>query len=277
MGTLGIIAGGGELPVAIAHSARDAGRDVFVLAMAGASDELSEFRREDVGIGELGRTLSLLKKHNVDELTFAGNVARPDWKSIKLDARGILAFPKVLSAVVKGDNAIMSSVLGIFEKEGVRVIGTADAAPNLVADQGIYGRHEPSEQSLADIKLAREVIQRMGELDIGQATAVCDGLVLAVEAAEGTDAMLARIPSLSKNQRGTLEKRRGVLVKAPKPNQERRVDLPVIGMRTVDLASGAGLVGIAVEAGAALIMRKDKIVAKADELGLFVMAFDASV
>jgi DUF1009 family protein len=274
MGALGIIAGGGELPVAIAQSARDAGRQVLVVAMAGAEKELSQFSREDVGIGELGKTLALLKKHSCNEITFAGRVSRPNWKAIRLDTRGALALPKVIAAALKGDDAIMRAMIGIFEKEGVRVIGTADAAPDLIARAGVYGRYKPVAQSLEDIQLAREVVRRLGELDIGQATAVCEGLVLAVEAAEGTDAMLERIPSLSTNQRGTPDKRRGVLVKAPKPHQERRVDLPVIGMRTVELASVAGLAGIAVEAGATLIMRRKRLVARADELGLFVMAFD---
>jgi DUF1009 family protein len=168
----------------------------------------------------------------------------------------------------------MRAMLGIFEKEGFRVIGTMEAAPNLIAAAGVYGRHAPNGQALEDIALARKVIHRLGELDIGQAAAVADGLVLAVEAAEGTDAMLERLPLLSKNLRGTPDNRRGVLVKAPKPAQERRVDLPVIGVRTVELAAAGGLAGIAVEAGAALIMRKAKIVAAADRLGLFVMAFD---
>jgi len=274
MGALGIIAGGGELPVAIAQSARDAGRDVLVLAMAGADEELSNFSREDIGIGELGKTLSLLKQHGCNEITLAGRVSRPDWSTIRLDTRGALALPKVAAAALKGDDAIMRTMIGIFEKEGIRVVGTADAAPDLIAVAGVYGRHKPSEQSLEDIKLAREVVRQMGTLDIGQATAVCEGLVLAVEAAEGTDAMLERIPSLSKNQRGTPQKRRGVLVKAPKPNQERRVDLPVIGTRTVELAAAGGLVGIAVEAGGALVLRKDRLVQLADTLGLFIMAFD---
>lgn len=274
MGALGIVAGGGELPVAIAQSVRDTGRNVFVLAMAGADEELSNFPRENVGIGELGRTFSLLKKHGCNEITLAGRVSRPDWSGIRLDARGALALPKVVAAALKGDDAIMRAMIGIFEKEGIRVIGTADAAPGLIAVPGVYGRNKPSEQSLQDIQQARDVIYRMGELDIGQATAVCEGLVLAVEAAEGTDAMLERIPLLSKNQRGTAEKRRGVLVKAPKPNQERRVDLPVIGTRTIELAAAGGLAGVAVEAGGALILRKDKLLRLADGLGMFIMAFD---
>ncbi|HSM94663.1 MAG TPA: UDP-2,3-diacylglucosamine diphosphatase LpxI [Rhizomicrobium sp.] len=276
MATLGIIAGGGELPVAIAESVRQAGRDVFVLALSGADESLSRFPREAAGIGELGKSLSLLKKHDCEDVTFAGRVSRPEWSDLKLDARGALALPKVVAAALKGDDALMRTMLGIFEKEGFRVIGTAEAAPDLIATAGVYGKHKPDAQAQADIAQAREVVRRMGELDIGQAAAVAEGLVLAVEAAEGTDAMLERLTQLPRNLRGTPQKRRGVLVKAPKPAQERRVDLPVIGLRTVELASAAGLAGIAVEAGGALLMRRSKIVEAADGLGLFVMAFDPS-
>lgn len=273
MTTLGIIAGGGELPLAIAESARQAGREIFVLALSGADEGLSQFPHEAAGIGELGKSLSLLKKHGCEDVTFAGKVSRPEWSDLKLDARGALALPKVVAAALKGDDALMRAMLGIFEKEGFRVVGTAEAAPDLIATAGVYGRHKPDTQAQADITQAREVVRRMGELDIGQAAAVAEGLVLAVEAAEGTDAMLERLTHLPKNLRGTPQKRRGVLVKAPKPGQERRVDLPVIGVRTVELASAAGLAGIAVEAGAALLMRKSRIVEAADRLGLFVLAF----
>lgn len=274
MGTLGIIAGGGELPVAIAESVAEAGRSIFVLGLSGAEDALSAFTREDAGIGELGKSFSLLKKHGCDEITFAGRVSRPEWNAIKLDARGVMALPKVVAAALKGDDSLMRTMIGMFEKEGFRVIGTAEAAPNLIATAGTYGRVKPNEQALADIAQAREIVRRLGELDIGQAAVVADGLPLAVEAAEGTDAMLERLTALSKKLRGTAEKRRGVLVKAPKPGQERRVDLPVIGTRTIELAAAGGLAGVAVEAGAALLMRKTRLVETADRLGLFVMAFD---
>jgi DUF1009 family protein len=276
MAALGIVAGGGELPLAIAECARAAGRDVFILALSGADQALSQFPREDSGIGELGKSLSLLKKHGCEDITFAGRVSRPEWSDLKLDARGAMALPKVVAAALKGDDALMRTMLGIFEKEGFRVIGTAEAAPDLIATTGVYGRHKPDSQAQADIAQARAVVRSMGALDIGQAAAVADGLVLAVEAAEGTDAMLERLTHLSKNLRGTPQKRRGVLVKAPKPAQERRVDLPVIGVRTIELASAGGLAGVAVEAGSALLMRKARIVEAADRLGLFVMAFEPS-
>lgn len=274
MSTLGIVAGGGELPLAIAESARASGRTLFVLRLAGTEEGLSQFPGESVGIGELGKTLSLLRQNDCTEVTFAGRVSRPDWSGLKLDARGALSLPKVAAAALKGDDALMRAMIAIFEKEGFRVVGTAEAAPDLIAAAGIYGRHSPDGQALTDIAHARDVVRALGALDIGQAAAVADGLVLAVEAAEGTDAMLQRLPQLPKNLRGTELRRRGVLVKAAKPAQERRVDLPVIGVRTIELAAAAGLAGVAVEAGAALLMRKVKIVEAADRLGLFVTAFE---
>jgi DUF1009 family protein len=271
MPRLGIIAGGGDLPVAIAESARAAGRDVFVLALHGAEAVFAGYPSEAISIGELGRCFALLHAQGCDTVTMAGRVARPEWKTIRADTRGVLALPKILAAALKGDDALLRAMIAIIEKEGFRVVGTAEAAPELIATAGIYGRHKPDAQARDDIDYALRIVRRMGELDIGQAAAVCEGLTLAVEAAEGTDAMIERIVHLPRNLRGTPDRRRGVMVKAPKPGQEHRVDLPVIGARTIELAAVAGLAGVAVEAGAALIVRKEKIVEAADRLGLFVM------
>ena len=274
MPKLGIIAGGGDLPVAIAESARQSGRDVFVLALAGAEADFADYPRADIGIGELGRCFSLLRAQGCDSVTMAGKVPRPEWKTLKLDTRGMLTLPKIVSAALKGDDALLRAMIAVFEKEGFRVVGTAEAAPELLATAGIYGRHKPDAQAQADIAQGLRIVRAMGALDIGQAAAVCDGLALAVEAAEGTDAMLERLVHLPRRLRGTPQDRRGVMVKAPKPGQERRVDLPVIGERTVELCAAAGLAGIAVEAGAALVVRKAKIVEAADRLGLFVMGIE---
>jgi UDP-2,3-diacylglucosamine hydrolase len=275
MPRLGILAGGGDLPVAIAESARASGRDVFVLATPGAEPDFAGYPRKDIGMGELGRCFALLHKNGCDTLTMAGRISRPDWKSLKLDARGLMALPRIAAAALKGDDALLRMMIAIFEKEGIRIVGTADAAPELIATAGIYGRHRPDAQAQDDIAHAFKIVRAMGELDIGQAAVVCEGLTLAVEAAEGTDAMLMRLTDLSRNLRGTPQARRGVMVKAPKPEQERRVDLPVIGVRTVELCAAGGLCGIAVEAGAALVVRKEKIVEAADRLGLFVMGIES--
>lgn len=275
-GTLGIIAGGGELPIAIAESARDAGRSVFLIALQGiAARDVESFPHAWISFGQVSKCMKLLQDAGCGDVTLAGRVSRPEFSAIKVDARGALELPKVMAAAIKGDDALLRAMIALFEKEGFRVIGTAEAAPDLVVPKGKLGRHAPTKAQENDIAFGVKAARALGALDIGQAVAVCDGLVLAVEAAEGTDAMIARIATLPTSVRGTAAKRRGVLVKAPKPKQERRADLPVIGAHTIEKAAEAGLAGVAVEAGAALLMHRQKTIETADRLGLFIVGFDA--
>jgi DUF1009 family protein len=273
-GALGIIAGGGDLPAAVAECARAGGRSIFVIALEGmAGPEVARFPHGAAGLGELGKIIKLLKAAGASEVTLAGKVARPNISSVKLDARAALALPKLLAAARRGDDAVLRAIVAILEREGLRVIGTAEAAPDLLAPAGLLGRVKPSESDRSDLARAAAVVRAMGALDIGQAAVVCEGLVLAVEAAEGTDEMIRRVAGLPVALRGTPERRRGVLLKATKPRQERRVDLPVIGIRTIALAAEAGLAGIAIEAGATVIMERGAVAAAADAARLFVYGF----
>jgi DUF1009 family protein len=273
--TLGIIAGSGRLPLAVAEAARENGRSVFVLALEGMAnpDEVSPFPHGWASLGEIGKAIKLLKQAGCSELTMAGKVPRPEFTKLKLDARGALALPRVIAAAMKGDDALHRTMMLIFEKEGMRVIGPAEAARDLLAPLGPIGRLEPTQDDDADILQGIRVALGLGALDVGQAAVVCQGLVLAVEAAEGTDAMLSRVASLPEALRGTAENRRGVLVKAAKPHQERRIDLPAIGVHTVELAAQAGLSGIAVEGGGALIVNRASVADTADRLGVFIYGF----
>ena len=271
---LGIIAGGGELPLAVAGAAQAAGRKVFVLALRGCADEaVSRFDHDWVSLGELGKALKLLRAHDCGDVLLAGKVARPRFADIKVDTKAVLMLPKIVAAARQGDDALLRAVVAMFEGEGFKAVGVAEAAPALVAGEGVFGRISPSTDNLADIAVAVKVVRAMGALDIGQAVAVCDGLVLAVEAAEGTDWMIARVGRLPEAIRGQPGKPRGVLVKAPKPLQDGKTDLPVIGTETVKNVAAAGLAGIAVEAGAALIMNRLAVIEAADKAGIFVMGF----
>lgn len=272
---LGIIAGGGALPIAIAEAARDSGREVFLLGISGMAEEadLDPFPHAVVASGELGRQMELLRNAGCAEVTFAGRVPRPKLSELRLDAKGALALPRVLNAARHGDDALMRSILEIFEKGGFRVIGTEEAAAGLLAPEGNLGQIKPSVQDLADMEKASDIVALMGVHDIGQAAVVCEGVALAVEAAEGTDAMLRRVAQMPESLRGTSSARKGVLVKSPKPNQERRVDLPVIGRTTLDLASAAGLKGIAVQASGALVLQRQALARAADEAGMFLFGF----
>ena len=271
---LGIIAGGGELPPAIAESALGAGRAVFIVALRGsAGPEIERFPHDWASLGEAGKVLRLLRQNGCSDVLLAGKVARPRFADLKLDAKGVLVAPKVIAAARKGDDALLRSLVEILESDGFRAIGVADAAPSLVMKEGALGKFAPSTDDVDDIALAVKTVRALGRLDIGQAVAVCDGLVLAVEAAEGTDAMIARVATLPENLRGAPGKPAGVLVKAPKATQDGKTDLPVLGVSTVKNIAAAGLAGVAVQAGAALIIDRAGVIAAADEAGMFVYGF----
>lgn len=272
---LAIIAGGGEAPLLLARHCVETGRAVFVARISGMADPaLAVFEGAEFGLGEMAARFKAMKAAGCEAVTMLGVVRRPDFKALKLDARAMLMMPRVLAAAKQGDDAILRVVVEECEKEGFRVIGAEEAMAALKPEKGPLGQHAPDAQGWADLVKAARVAKTLGALDVGQGAVVADGLVLAVEAAEGTDAMLARVAGLPEALRGSRTMRRGVLVKRAKPMQERRIDLPTIGLPTVDGADAAGLAGIAVEAGASLVLNRAALVARADALGLFVVGFD---
>lgn len=261
---LGILAGGGELPGRLVEACRAAGREFFVITFEGEESEpIPEVARTSVGVGAVGKTLKLLRDEGCEEVVLAGPIKRPALKSLKLDWRGARLLPKVAAA--KGDDALLSVVVGELEGEGFRVIGADDLLPQLLAPHGTLGRKVPSDEDQRDIDRGAEVLRALGPYDVGQGVVVEGGRVLGIEAAEGTRALLDRIAPL-KHESGS-----GVLVKLAKPGQESRVDRPAIGESTVRQAAAAGLAGIAVEAGGAIIIDLDGVATAADELGLFVV------
>lgn len=271
---LGIIAGLGQLPVSIARNAEASGQGVFVLRLKGFEEPaLAGFPGRVVGLGEVGAVIRLLREAGCQDVVFAGNVRRPDFSSLRLDARGLALLPSVIAEARKGDDALLRVLVREFEKAGFNVIGSEAAHASLLAQAGRIAGPEPGPEDLADIEVAARVAGVLGTMDIGQGCVVCRGLVLAVEAQEGTDEMLRRCALLPEAVRGTPALRRGVLLKRPKPGQERRIDLPTTGVSTLELASAAGLAGIAVEAGGALMLDREAMTARAQALGLFIYGF----
>lgn len=271
---LGLIAGLGDLPVAIAENAVATGQGVYVLRLKGFEEpRLETFPGSVVGLGEIGTVIERLKAAGCRDVVFAGNVSRPDFRHLKLDFRGIALLPKVISEARKGDDALLRVLVGEFEKNGFRVIGSDVAHASLLAPAGLIAGPAPTAAMMQDIQVAAKVAAATGTLDIGQGCVVCEGLVLAVEAQEGTDEMLRRCASLPVAIRGTSNSRRGVLVKRPKPVQERRIDLPTTGVSTIELAAQAGLAGVAIEAGGALMLNRVRMEQRASELGLFIYGF----
>ena len=277
LGKVGIVAGGGDLPLKLAQSCRSSGRDFHVIGIDGwAGPDIESYPHDRIGLGQIGRALSLLKERSCDSVVIAGYVKRPDFSKLKLDMGGAKILPKVIAAARKGDDALLGVLVDAFEAKGFHVVGAEAIFADLLAEAGCYGTVTPSDQAKADILRASELVKALSPFDVGQGAIVCEGLVLAVEAAEGTDDMLVRVSGLPEAIRGTAASRRGVLVKTPKAGQEKRVDLPTIGLKTVELAAEAGLEGIAIAAGAALFLDRDEAIAKADEAGLFLLGIDGA-
>jgi DUF1009 family protein len=272
---LGLIAGGGGLPAEIARRCQAGGRPYFVIRLRGFADDGTQGHpSEEVGLAELGKCFKALRREGCETVCFAGMVDRPDFGKLKPDMRGMAALPGIIAAARQGDDSMLRKVLDEFRKEGFEIEGAHEAAGSLTLPLGLLGRHKPASDHREDIERALTVARAIGRLDVGQGAVVCDGLVLAVEAQEGTDRMLHRVRELPEAVRGRPEAQRGVLAKVPKPIQEVRVDLPTIGVATVRGAARAGLAGIVGEAGRLLVVDREETIAEADALGLFILGVE---
>ncbi len=271
---LGVIAGGGELPVVLAEHLAASAQPYFVARITPMADSALEGHPgAGHGLGAMGARMQAMREAGCDAVVLIGQVARPDIATLEFDDAARAMLPALLAAMPQGDDALLRAVLAEHERAGFRVIGVEEAMVDLLAPAGAWGEVMPTPALIKDIAKAAKVAAVSGAFDIGQGVVVCDGLVLAVEAQEGTDAMLRRVGELPQPVRGTPAHRRGVLVKRPKPIQERRVDLPTVGVRTIETAAAAGLAGVAVEARGALTVRRDAIVAAANAAGMFVYGF----
>lgn len=268
MSRLGIIAGGGGLPGKLIEACRRDQRPFFVLGFKGQTDNniLQNTSHAWSRLGAMAQSISILKSNGVDTLVMAGSIRRPGLMELKPDLRAIQVFAR-LGVRALGDDSLLRSVVKELEKDGFSVIGAHEVEPKLITPQGVLGAVAPTAEHMADIDLGISITRTLGRLDIGQACVVQQGFVLGIEAVEGTDALLARCRKLRRKGRG------GVLVKSCKPQQDRRLDLPAVGLRTVRNAFEAGLEGIAIEAGASLILDREEVISAADKLGLFVLGF----
>jgi DUF1009 family protein len=266
MTRVGILAGGGRLPLMIAESVAARGDGVHIVAIEGEADpEVARFPHTWVNWGQIGRMVATLRAEGATELVIAGGVKRPDLWHIRPDAGFFTGLPQIVRFLAGGDDSVLSRVVRFFEGKGLTVRGVHEVAPDLLAGDGRMGALDLWALDRADAELGFAVRQALGAVDAGQAVAVAQGKVLAIEGAEGTDAMLGRVASLPGREASGV--RRGVLAKGPKPGQELRVDMPAIGPRTVEQAAAAGLAGVVVEAGAVLVLDRAEAIRAADSVG----------
>lgn len=269
-----ILAAGGRVPIEVAAASRAAGRDVFVIGLEGEVDAgIGAFPHAIAKWGQIGRIEQLVRAHRARDLVLIGTVARrPDFGSMAIDLGTLRYLPRLIKAMFGGDDTVLANFSRYIEERGFRIVGAHEVAPDLVADAGPVAGRAPEAAALTDARLALDAARAIGAIDAGQAAVAVLGRVVALEAAEGTDAMLERVETLRKNGRIKWSGRAGVLAKRSKPQQDIRLDMPAIGPRTIEAAARAGLAGIAIEAGRVMIAERKETVALAENTGTFIFA-----
>jgi DUF1009 family protein len=268
-GKLGILAGSGELPLRVIESCRAVNRPVFALAFEGSCEPatVADVAHEWLRLGAGATGLRLLRDNQVEELVMAGGVRRPSLRALRPDWRTLRFLAKIgLRALADwGDDALFRAIIAELEHEGFRVIGVDTILAHLLAPMGPLGAHKPEGADEADIAAGLAAARAHGARDLGQAVIARQGRVVGVDDRAGTDALIRRFAGSG-----------GVLVKMAKPGQERRADLPAIGSATIAAVAASGLRGIAIEAGATLVLDRDAVAAAADRAGIFVVGVKAS-
>lgn len=270
---LGIVCGSGTVPFAVADAVMRRGRSVVLFPLRGWADAkaVASYRHNWIALGQFGRFCRLAKTEGCREVALIGGLVRPAVTDIRLDWATLKRMPQIVRAFRGGDNRLLTGIAQAIEDAGFRVLGAHEIAPEITAPLGPLGRRRAASADEIDIERGFALLAAMSPFDVGQAAVVARGRVLAVEAVEGTDAILARVAALRESGRIALPRGTGVLVKAPKWRQDRRFDLPSIGPETTAGAAKAGLAGIAVIAGATIVATPTQLVEVADRDGLFVV------
>jgi UDP-2,3-diacylglucosamine hydrolase len=274
---IGLVAGGGAMPFAVADSLVARGITPVLFALRGACDPVAveRFRHHWISVGQLGRATRLFRSEGCRELIFIGTLQRPALSEVRLDWGTIRVLGRIVAAFRGGDDHLLSGIGRILERDGFRMVGIRDIAPDILLPEGCITGAAPDPAATADIARGREVLRALGPFDIGQAVVVIEGHVVAVEDIEGTDGLLARVARLRSDGRIRARAGRGVLVKAPKSGQDLRFDLPTIGPATVDGTAKAELAGIAMTAGNTIAAESQAMIEAADRAGLFIQGLPA--
>jgi DUF1009 family protein len=276
-GPLAIICGGGSLPFAVAEAAVRAGRRVVLFPLRGAADSgrVARYPHHWLRLGGPGRFRRIARAEGCRDVVFIGSVVRPRISQVWPDLLALRSLPHLIRLYRGGDDRLLSGIGKLVEQHGFRLVGADQIAPEILMPLGPLGRLSPIERDRADIATGLSLMRATGAFDVGQAVVVSDNRILAIEAADGTDAMLAHLADMRQSGRIRSPEGAGVLVKAPKPTQDRRIDLPSIGPRTVEGVARAGLAGIAVVAGSTVVAEADRITSAADKAKIFVIGIDA--
>lgn len=271
----GVVAGSGQIPVKLCAKLSAEGNPPIVFMLEGEADEaLAQYEHFAASPARIGDVVSTAKGLGVTHIVMVGGVhRRPLLREFRPDLFTLKLLPRVLAALRMGDDAILAQIVTGLEERGLSVVGVHELMPDIVAEAGAMGRVKPSKAEADSLQAGMHAALTLGSLDAGQAVIVLGKRIVALEGAEGTDAMIQRVAELKASGR-LADKRGGVLVKLAKPGQELRVDMPTIGVQTVRNAAKAKLAGIGVQAGQTLIVERQAVAQAADEAGLFIIGLD---
>ena len=265
---LAIIAGSGDLPKMIIAKCQEQGRDFMVILIKDEPSNIDflQYNHSIIGFGEISKIINILKINQIKELVFAGGVRKPSMTGMAVDKKGAILISKILGNKFFGDNNLLSTIVHFFEKEGFNVIGADKIIDDLLAQNGVLGTIKPDATMLKDIEIGKNALQVMSELDIGQSIVVQQKQIVGVEAIEGTDNLIKRCQDLQFKQVN-----KAVLIKMKKCNQNTKIDLPTLGVKTIKNLSDSSFAGVAVQANFCLIINQKEVISLADELGLFII------
>jgi len=272
-----IVAGGGTLPFSVADAAIRRGRRIVLIGLRGWADEtaMQRYPHRWIAVGQAGRLLRYARAAGARDLVLVGSLVRPPILSLRIDWTLLRLLPRLYRIYRGGDDHLLSGVAKLFEERGFRIVGAHEVAPEILIAPGRLGARAPSSRDLTDVARGLDLLRSIAAFDVGQAVVVADNQVLAIEAADGTDNMLAHIASLRERSRIPTRKGVGVLVKAPKVGQDHRLDMPAIGPATVEAVARAGLAGIAVLAGSTIIAEPLEVARAADAAQVFVYGIES--
>jgi UDP-2,3-diacylglucosamine hydrolase len=268
---LGIIAGGGVLPDRLLAACDRRKINTFVIGFEGQTDPVLMTGRRHLWtrLGAAGQIIQTLQAHHIKHLVLIGSIARPSFTELKPDWKTASFLLKVGTRAL-GDNNLLTAIKSELEKEGFIIHGVQEFAEDLLAPSGAVGKYTPLPADQDDIDRGLEVARAIGKLDVGQATVVQEGMILGVEAIEGTDALIDRCGENKRKGRGP------ILVKTQKPQQDITLDLPTIGPETIQRAAYHGYRGIVFEAKRTLLIDPQKVAETADEAKMFVIGIETS-
>jgi hypothetical protein len=267
---IAIISCSNNLPVKLSENLKSQGHEVFVIAFNEVKTDLIPDLL--VSLGQIGKIFKFLKKHCISNMVLAGAIVRPNLWKFKFDWEGLKFCFRLIKFLKKGDDKLLRFICEYIEKQSVKLWSITDLCPQLLMPVGCITKDNPSSKIFSSIDLGINILNQIAQFDIGQSVAIADDVVLAIETIEGTDAMINKVRTIDAKRIQGLSK--PVFVKMRKKNQSNLVDLPTIGVDTIDNLAQSGFIAAAFEANGCIILDIDKVIKRANKYHITLIGFD---